>query len=416
MMKKMLIGAVLLGLLVLGAGFGFASWRYNQQYQQATEFLQKGELGSARVSARAALQVAFTQRHQDEAKLLLARATLIDETLGETILRYAFESLAEIAPSSPIFADAAAERAKLMLLSQLQVSGAERLVKEALQQSPDHLAANQLLFTIYCLTNRPERADAAFWIGFRQIPVAERPTAFQQWFLSQFTRNGANRGFDLGTGLALPDREPSDDDIIKRFIAFKDSEPEEAAHYGAMASWWLWRTETKTALEILQLGQERTPSVANEVYLSSLTQALLNQGNYDQARLVLEQWPENERGFNYLRHLGVYQESTNQMDLAVVTYRKCLEIWPGPIDANVRHRLQQCLKEQGHVEEADQIVRQTEIVRSWIEERWGLVRKAIDYLHDERAVTVLLEFFTAIGKPEAVEFLTAHLAELKTKK
>lgn len=410
--------AVVVGALGLVIGLsiyiGAGQW-CDQQLLDANANLKQGNFGLARVSARAALQVAWTQERRDRAKLALARATLSDETLDEKVLLDSFGMLEEIGPSSSVYCDAVAERARQLLLTQIRVRAAERLLNEAIQLDPNHLASNQLLFTVYCLTNRPDRADPVFWNGFVQIPAEEKPAAFRQWFLSQFTRNGANRAFDIGTGIVAPNLEPSDEDIIKRFIAFKDSEPDEAAHYGAMASWWLWRTETKTALEILQIGQERAKSVAEDVYLSSLVLALLNQGNFEQVKELLDQWPENERGFNYLRHLGVYQESVNQTELAVQTYQKCLEIWPGPIDANVRHRLEQCLKDLGQPEEAAKIGQQTEVARLWLEERWGMVRKAIDYLHDEQAVGILLEFFTAIGKPEAVEFLTQYQSELKPK-
>lgn len=413
--SKILVVVGVLFLAVAASAYFAAGFHCDQQLQQANDSLKQGNLGLARVAARAALQVAWTQERRDHAKLVLARATLSDETLEEKAFLDAFASLEEIGPASSAYPDAIAERAKQMLLTQIRVRAAERLLKEVIQLEPRHLASNQLLFTIYCLTNRPDRADSAFWIGFPQIPVEEKPAAFRQWFLSQFTRNGANRAFDVGTGIVPPNIEPSDEDIIKRFIAFKDSEPDEATHYGAMASWWLWRTETAEALEILQIGQERSTSVAEEVYLSSLVQALLNQGNFEQAKELLEQWPESERGFNYLRHLGVYQQSINQTELAAQTYRKCLEIWPGPIDANVRHRLDQCLKELGHTDEALKVEQQTAVARLWLEERWGMVRKAIDYMHDEQAVGVLLEFFTAIGKPEAVEFLKQYQADLKAK-
>ncbi|MBL8891263.1 MAG: tetratricopeptide repeat protein [Planctomycetaceae bacterium] len=416
MRKKVVVGGLLLGLLLLIAGYFGANFQFEQQIEVANEHFKKGEFGPARVSARSALQFAVTQSKQDRANLVLARATLADQTMGEQLLENAYLALEQIGPSSPVYPDAAAERARQLLLTKIEVRGAERLLDEVKSLSPDHLETNQLLFLIYCLTNRPERADPVFWLGFRQIPADEKPNAFRQWFLSQFTRNGANRGFDTGTGIVPANREPSDDDIIQRFIAFKNSEPDEAIHYGAMASWWLFRTETKTALEILQTGQERSKTVAEEVYLSSLVHALLNQGNLEQVKLLLDQWPENERGFSYLRHLGVYQESVNERAQAVETYKKCIEIWPGPIDANVRHRLGRCLKELGQTEEAEKVAAQTEIVRSWLEDRWGLVRKAIDYLHDDEAVGVLREFFTAIGKREAVEYLTQYQAELEAKK
>lgn len=416
MRKKIVIWGLLLISLLLLVGYFVSGVWFEQKIENANELFRKGEFGPARVSAQSALQVAFTQAKQDRAKLVLARATLADQTMGENLLEQAYLSLEQIGPSSPVYPDAAAERARQLLLTKIEVRAAERLLDEVKTQSPDHLETNQLLFLIYCLTNRPERADPVFWVGFRQIPAGEKPDAFRQWFLSQFTRNGANRAFDTGIGIVPPNREPSDDDIIQRFIAFKDSEPDEAIHYGAMASWWLYRTETKTALEILQIGQERSTSVSEDVYLSSLVQALLNQGNLEQVKILLDQWPESERGFNYLRHLGVYQESVNERAQAVETYRKCIEIWPGPIDANVRHRLGRCLQELGQTEEATKVTQQTENVRLWLEDRWGFVRKAIDYLQNEEAVGLLLEFFTAIEKPEAVEFLSQYHAELKANK
>lgn len=416
MIKKSVVWGVLLCLLGLIAAYlGAVRW-YDQELQTAKDKYKAGEWGAARIAARSALQVAFTQESRDKATLLLARASLSDETLNEAILKEAISSLEQIGPNSSVYADAIAERAKQLLFAQIQVRAAERILRDALRHSPDHLASNQLMFMIYCLTNRPDRADAVFWTGFRQTPAETKVVAFRQWFLSQFTLNGANRSFDIGTGIVPQNREPSNDDIIQRFIAFRDSEPNESAHYGAMAGWWLSRTETKTALELLQIGQERSPSVANEVYLSSLVQALLNQGNFEQVGELLEQWPEDERSFIYLRHLGVYQESVNQTEKAVETYKKCLDIWPGPIDANVRHRLNQCLKDLGHPEEAEVVARQTEVTRYWLENRWGFVRNAMEHLQDERSVRDLLEFFTAIGKQEAVDFLNAHLADLQDHK
>ena len=57
--------------------------------------------------------------------------------------------------------------------------------------------------------------------------------------------------------------------------------------------------------------------------------------------------------------------------------------------------------ECGKDQEAEKVGAQTEVLRQWLKERWGGVRQAIDYLHDRQAVGILIEFFTAIGKPEA---------------
>ncbi len=399
---------VLLAVAAVGGSWYWCEGRLNRSEQS----LADGEFGLARIAAREALQVAWGAEQRNRGKWLLAQATLADATIEERVLEDGYRLLDEIEPGSRVYADARVAKAKQMLLTKIQVRAAERVLEEVLQVDPTHSAANQLLFTIYSLTSRADRADPAFWVGFHQLPAEEQPVAFRHWFLSQFTRNAANRAFDVGTGIVPLEREPSDDDIIRRFIVFKDSEPSEAIHYGAMANWWLWRTETQTALEILEIGQERADTVAEEVYLSSLVQALLNQGNFAQVGELLETWPEAERGFNYLRHRGVYLESTDQIEQAVMAYQQCLTVWPGPIDANVRHRLSQCLQRLGRAEEAAAVVAQTEVARLWLEDRWSMVRKAIDYLHDEQAVGVLLDFFTAIGKQEAVAFMTEHRSRM----
>jgi tetratricopeptide (TPR) repeat protein len=327
-------------------------------------------------------------------------------------LAEAFARLEQIPPTSVAYKDALVARAKQVYLSQLKVRTAERLLDQVLEREPEHVEANQLLFSIYTATNRPDRADPVFWQAFRQVGAAEKPAMFRLWFLSQFTRNAANRALDIGSGIVPPDRPPSDDDVIDRFIVFKNREPDEALHYGAMASWWLWKTETKTALEILQVGQRDAKDIGEEVYLSSLVQTLLNQGDFQQASDLLGQWPESERGFNYFRLLGVCQQSLNQFGEAVENYKRAQGYWPGPIDANVWYRLNQCLRELGRIEEAEAAERQTEVVRSWLEERWAAVRAAVDYLYDAKAVDVLIDFFAAIGKVEAVEYLRQHRSEL----
>jgi len=414
MRNKIVLGSMVVLALLAAAGYWAAQQWVAQRLQDTEAALVAGDFGKARVLADQALTLSFWDGQRDRANLMLARAILADSTLSETAVGEAIGLLEGIGPTSPVFPDAIVSHAKQLFLRQLKVRTAERLLHQALAQAPDHVEANQLLFSIYVATNRADRADPVFWRAFQRVSAVEKPAMFRLWFLSQFTRNAANRGLDIGSGIVPPDRPPSDDDVIDRFIVFKNQEPEEALHYGAMASWWLWKTETKTALEILKVGQRDSKDIGEEVYLSSLVQTLLNQGDIRQAADLLAQWPEGEQAFNYYRHLGVCQQSLNQFSEAIETYKKAQEFWPGPIDANVWYRLNQCLKELGRDQEAEAVARQTEVVRSWLEDRWGTVRTAIDYLQDPQAVGVLVDFFQAIGKMEAAEYLQQHLSNLQS--
>jgi tetratricopeptide (TPR) repeat protein len=413
MIKKIALAVGILVVLgALGTYFGVQQW-VAKQLQEAESAMQSGDFGKSRLLARQVSQWAMDTQQRDRSRLLLSRAMLADETLDDEALEEAFGILETIDGSSPVYVDVLVTKARQEFFGRLKVRSAEKMLEQALALRPNHVEANQILFSIYTATNRADRADPVFWKVFPDADPLEKPQLFRLWFLSQFTRNGANRAFDIGSGIVPPTRPPSDDDVIDRFIVFKNQEPKEAMHYGTMASWWLWKTETKTALEILQVGQRDADNILEEVYLSSLVQTLLNQGEFAQAEQLLAQWPEEQRGYNYWRHLAVCQQSTNQVEAAAETYQRCFAIWPGPIDSNVSFRLQECLKELGKDQEAEKVGAQTEVLRQWLEERWGGVRQAIDYLHDRQAVGILIEFFTAIGKPEAVDFLQAHLGELQ---
>jgi len=413
-MKKWLLGLLISGLLLLVGGFFALSMWQQRLLSEATAAFEAGQFGKTRLLAGRVQSLTLSANRQHEAQLLHARAFLADDSLDSAqAIQQAYALLDKIPASSPQYPMALVTRAKQLFLVQYKTVAAERALEQALALDPDLREANELLFTIYAATNRPDRADPVFWKVFPQTPPEQQALFFYQWFLSQFTRNAANRMIDERFGVVAVGQAPSDDDIINRFILMKNHEIGEALHYGTMASWWLWKTETQTALEILEVGQQAAKSVADEVYLSSLAQALINRGDFQQAESALQQWPASKRGFHYHRHLGVLQQTAEQFEAAVDSFQRSRRYWPGPIDINVGFRLQQCLRELGRNKEADEVEQQTRVVRLWLEERWPLIRQAIANLQDPESVSLLIEFFQAIGRADAAGYLTEYRHRLK---
>ncbi len=412
MKKKFTIGVIALLLLFLATFWGVRGWQYSMLWT-AQEALQKQEYGKVRLLTQRLLFYPVNAEIKQRSAYLLAKAYLGDPNLAsDKALGQAILLLETIPPSSPDYLDALVVRARQLFLVEYKACASERLLKQVLDRDPKYREANELLFSIYCATNRAEHADGPFWTAFAQVDAAQKPDLFRLWFLSQFTRNLANRQIDVAFGIVAPNQAPSDDDVLNRFIFLKNREPDQALHYGTMASWWLWKTETKVAFEVLEAGQKASKTISEEVYLSILIQALVNQGEFGKAAQFIKQWPEKDRGFNYWRLLGIVQQANDQYELAVSSFKKCAQVWPGPIDANVGFRTAQCLKELGRNEEAAVVEGRTTKIRFWMEDSWASVRGALDFMNDMRAVAKLIEFFEGIGRPEAIDYLKQHLSQL----
>lgn len=413
-MKKWII-ILATGLLLAGLGYvGAVQWQLGQLADARAAF-DDAQFGQARLLSNRLQWLPLTDHIKQSSAFTLANAYLNDAELeGETAFEKAIPLLESIRPDDEDFCSAIVLRAKQKFLVEYQPCAAEELLQQALAKEPTHLKANELLFAIYAATNRADQAHDVFWTFFDQAPEIEQPYLFRLWFLSQFTRNAANRELDIAFGVVSPNAEPGELDPLMRFLLFKEREPNRSLHYGALASHWLWKTESETALQTLEAGQRQSDDLENQVYLTSLIQALINQGEFQRAEQYLEAWPIEDRAFGYWRDLAVLQEAAGRFEEAVDSFRKAETFWPGAIDSNGSYRLSQCLRKLGREEEALRQDQQTALIRLWLEDNWSKIRRALDFLGDETAARDLLEFFQAIKHPQATAYLERHLERLKT--
>lgn len=412
-MKKILIAVVMVLLLVAG---GWVAVRHSQQttLNQADQAMAKQEFAKARVMLERNRWLPLSAQDQWRHDHLLAMAYLNDPELDATISgEKAIPLLESIPPQSQQFADAQVSLAKHWFLLYAMPKKAERLLKQGLGKEPDHLEAKDLLFSIYAATNNPVKADKIFWEAFPDAPENEKLTRFQQWFCSQFTRNAANAKLDQFLGFADPRGEEFS--VFNRLVRFKDQEPDESQHFGALAEWWLSQNETKIAIEVLAKGREVAGNFANVRYFGSYTDSLIRQGEFELATRTLKSWPEDERHFKYWRTIGVIRQNAGDYRQAVDAYQESTKYWPSNLDPDLYYRINVCYTELGMPEKATEALEHSNRIRLWMEEKWPLVHKGMAEMgiHPE-AVQLLIQFFTAIERPEAVAYLQQQLKRLES--
>lgn len=418
-MKKLTIIAAAILLVVLGGLVGVQQW-HRSVVSTAEEAVANNEFGKARIHLEQQASLAILPSDHWRLRYLLAVAYLSDPELDPSIAGdKALPLLESIPADSEYYAEAQVNLAKHWFLLFAMPKRGEQMCRNALQAEPDNLEAKDLLFSIYTATNDPVNADKIFWQAFPQSPQDQKASRFQQWYCSQFTRNAANQNLD--DILRVVDTKGEIFTIFNRLVLFKNQEPDEGQHFAALADWWLSQDETKTAIEVLAKGREVAKNITNSYYLGSFSDAMLRQGELELTAATLDSWPQEQRNFKYWRNLGVLRQNQTSVteqnrelfEQAVEAYNTSTKFWPSGVDPNLYHRISVCQKELGNEKESIAAEERAARIRLWMEEKWSSVSRGMSNLDEPEAVQLLIQFYTAVERPEAVTYLQEHLKTLE---
>ena len=395
----------------------------------------------------------------DEARFLLAESYAKDDSLSaRDAALAAIEQLAQISDHQPRAAEARLRQGQLEFLILQRPIQAERSVRQAIALGADELAAQQMLWTIYNATGRGELAEEIFWRLYELSSESERPERLRDWYLSLFFPAAANAALDRQMGVLGPNEEPTRTSESRRYLRFRESEPEALVNHAALARWCQLEGDLEFAARLLDSAtqaahvstdQVPTPApVANQkaavpvvpqklaekeastteqaesaaggshvvkvdesirgsrdpFYLSTAIGVRLDLGQFEQAEELFRQWPDEDRGHFYHRCRAlILDEVKREHEQALAAYEEALSRWPGPADWRLQFRKAGCLTRLRRTEEANRVRDQAQQVQALMgpeahEQFW----QALHQLPTPSSLQPLVTFYQTLGRTREV--------------
>jgi tetratricopeptide (TPR) repeat protein len=339
--------------------------------------------------------------HNGEARLLMAEALV----RGEQPVEQAFEHLRRIPDSSPYAAVARTKEGQLELFILNRPSRAERLLRRAIELSPQEREAYYILWKLYDLTGRSQLVEPLFWKVYELSPPEEQVGRLGEWYMSQFYPRTANPRLDELLGIVEDPSNPEMDAEGQRLLRFRQLEPDGPVGYAALAQWLQQMGDPTGAVQLLELAEKNVPpqDQRHPFLLATRAAAAHDLGNYDALAQQLESWPQPPEGFEYWLWLGIFREEA-QGDFrgALEAYEKAIEGWPGDADWRTRTRMANCATRLGETARAEELRQAAQRLQQLMEEDvHQQLRAALARTDDPEAFLEMAQFYDELDRPEA---------------
>ncbi len=398
-----------IGLLIVG---GCAAAWLNGGLKRARELATGNELRAARTALR---QYRWLHPGDPRARLLMAQLLVADDGLKtQPAADEALSYLRPIPDSSRFAADARTQEGRILLFLKRQPRRAEEQFRAAIALDRNLAEPYYLLWKLYDLTGRSHLAEDLVWQVIELSPESERAMRLREWYMSQFYPGSANPTLDELMGVVDAKHPPSPATEQRRFLLFRESEPDSAIGHAALARWFNLEGQPKYGLEMLQFGEpslaasERDDPFLLATYLSSY----FDLGRYEELEAMFARWPEPHEGYEYWRWKGIIEDDLRENYAAAIeAYDRALSGWPGPADWRTMTRKANCLTRLGRVEEAERTRTEAQRVENMMkDEVHERLRAALAQLNDQQALLQIAEFYRDLGRPrEAASWLQLAL-------
>jgi len=340
----------------------------------------------------------------DEARLLLARAIITDDSLGLThAVDLALEQLDHVDDSSPVAALAHARAGRLLLLLAHRPAAAQHRIQLALDLDPELVDAHLVAWKLYDLTRRGHRVEPHFWKVLDAAQGSDQKRKrLQEWYFSQFVHGVATGEMDRNMGFLEQDQTPNATTEFHRLIEFRSAEPLEPLGHAAVAGWFLAAGDPEQAWRVLDETAELAGARQHPLWIATAVACLLELGRFEDAANFARDWPETQHGHTYWRLTGRVIEEAERDDLkAVDAYRKAIDAWPGHSDWKTRYRLAGCLQRLGQDELAETERARAEAVRDLMRQSTHerLLQLAAETSDAGQRVEFFRQFYRALGRP-----------------
>jgi tetratricopeptide (TPR) repeat protein len=349
------------------------------------------------------------------ALLLMAEAFARDDALpADEAATKAIDHLARIPDSSPLAAEARLRESSLCFLILQKPGRAEQLARQAVDLGGG-LPAYRLLWTLLNATGRSEDTEAIFWRAYELCPDDERPLVLREWYMSQFFPLTANESLDRRIGILVPQETPTRTSESRRYLRFREREPESVANHVAVAQWCQEERDPEFAIRLLDAVVKELPAAKRDPFFLSVTIATqLDLGQFEDAAASFRQWPESDRGHAYWKWRAIVLDDVlHEQDEAIKAYDRACELWPGPADWRLHHRRAGCLS-RSRKSEAAAAMGCVEHVKSLMTpETHDRLRAALGSLGDPEQLTAVVKFYRQLGRDREADAWEVHIQRLR---
>lgn len=337
-----------------------------------------------------------------EAVQLLGEAWMADPRFQDRRgVEKADELLERIPDDHPEALVARKRQAQMALMDLHEVARAEKLVRRALKAGPDDPEANFMMWKVLQLTRRFMYAEPYYQKVYANTPPSGRMTILKHWFVSQFRPFMPNTQYDMALKANADPRTAE----LERYARFIDNEQVQQLPRVGAAQAHLQMEDPAEAVRLLNVDEvdrsEHEPS-----YLSVLIDGLVGMGELDRAKKELGNWPEGSRGYQYNAAAAlVADEVDSDYSAAIEFYRKCADVWPGPVDLRMQSRYVACLKKAKRTKEAEAAeARRKNVEAMFADQRLqGIMSQCIKALPSPQAIQQFARFYAQLGRDEEAQ-------------
>jgi tetratricopeptide (TPR) repeat protein len=358
--------------------------------------------------------------HDGQARLLMAEAFAKDDALpSDEAASQAIDCLAQIPDSSPLAAEARLRQGALCFLVLQKPGRAEQLVRKSLElKLSGDFPSYQLLWTLLNFTGRSDDTEEIFWRVYELSSDDQRPFVLREWYMNQFFPLTANEPLDRRMGILAPDEEATRTTESRRYVRFREREPDAVVNHVAVAQWFQVERDPEFAARLLDAAAKEFPAATSDPFFLSVSIATqLDLGQFEAAHASFRQWPENDRGHAYWKWRAIIlDDALGQYQEALAAYDRALSLWPGPADWRLRHRQAGCLARLRRPEESaamiDRIGRLKELMSVESHER---LRTALGSLDDPEQLIVVADFYRQLGRDREADCWKEHIQRLQAR-
>lgn len=251
------------------------------------------------------------------------------------------------------------------------------------------------------LIGRSDLAEPLFWRVYELAPEEGRALRLREWYMSQFFPVTANIGLERMMGLLGENQPPTAKTEASRYIQFRNAEPDEALSHAALARWFIREGDHKFALKLLDEAAERVHNQRQDpFYLATRIETLIALGEFDQADVCFDEWPEPHGGYEYWKWRAiVLDEVRGQFHQAPRAYDRALSVWPGAVDWRTRARKAACLAHAGDHPAAEAERAAANALEKLVQEDMQIrIRKVLGSLRNPAELEVVADFYEKLGR------------------
>lgn len=401
-----------LGLVAVLAGAAAIGW-LETAFRRADRYARSGLWPETRVELTRYLRL---HPGSDAAHLSFAEACVRDEDLSRTDgIAWATAHLGQVSDASPLAAMARSQEGRLELLLRLRPFRAEQSFRRAIEVNPRAVDPYFMLWKLGDLTGRSHLYEAEFWRVYEASSPAERGGRLREWFMSQFFPATANPELDGVIGSLDAERNAARTEA-RRYIQFRDAEPDGPYGYAALGRWFEQEGDPKFALAMLEKGEREAPAAARDpLFLASMVNALIAVGELERAAAVVDGWSAPRDGYEYWLSVGqIRHELREDLAGALEAYGKALEFWPGPADWRTLNRQATCLNRLRRADEAARLRKRIAKIEALTSDaKLRSLRSALGVIDQPARAQELVDFYRELGRARESRAWEDHVAWLR---